>query len=166
LEICAKVHHLFGHRHNVFCAASLTEALSILNHQDIAVLITDTMVQGEETSYLIHKLKQTRPSIITVVLTTQADAHLIVRLINQGQIFRYLPKPVENHLLEFCINAALKHHRELQNEPAEPYVNEGYFESSVDEEDEEMPVAHRGTLMSLKDKLKTWRQRLSDFLRF
>lgn len=164
LEICAKVHHLFGHKHNVYCAGSLAEATHIVEHQDITVLITDTVIHGEETSYLIHSLKQTHPSVITVVLTTQADAHLIVRLINQGQIFRYLPKPVENHLLEFCINAALKRHSELQHQPTLLTVSQQSVEETPEEETQN--VIKENSLNLLVDRLKAWRQRLQDFFRY
>ena len=34
-----------------------------------------------------------------------------------NSIFRYLPKPVETELLEFDINAALKHYAEVKQEP-------------------------------------------------
>jgi len=154
LDICAKVHHFLGHQHNVFCANSLTDALTILEEQDIAVLITDTMVQGEEMSSLIHVLKETYPLTVVVVLTTQADAHLVVRLVNEGQIFRYLPKPVESHLLEFSINAALKRHAQFRHEPSQ-LVSQQYIEKPP----EETPEV-KGKVTMLKDKLNFLQQRM------
>jgi len=111
----AKVHHFMGHQHNVFCASCLTEALSIMEEQDIAILITDTMVKGEEMSSLIHVLKETYPLTVVVVLTTQADAHLVVRLVNEGQIFRYLPhsNAMPNFVMSlhnWLVNSILKNH--------------------------------------------------------
>jgi DNA-binding NtrC family response regulator len=153
LDICAKVHHFFGHQHSVFCANSLTESLTILKERDIAVLLTETVVQGEEMSGLIHVLKDNYPSTVVVVLTTQADAHLVVRLINEGQIFRYLPQPVENHVLEFSINAALKRHAEFRGEPA--LLASQQF---IEKPDDEQTPDSEGKLTMLRNKLKSMRK--------
>jgi len=153
LDICAKVHHFFGHQYSVFCANSLTESLTILKEREIAVLLTETVVQGEEMSGLIHVLKESYPSTVVVVLTTQADAHLVVRLINEGQIFRYLPQPVENHVLEFSINAGLKRHTEFRSEPALLASQQ-----SVEKPDDEQTPASEGKLTMLRNKLKSMRK--------
>ncbi len=153
LDICAKVHHFFGHQHSVFCANSLAETLTILKERKIAVLLTETMVQGEEMSGLIHVLKDSYPSTVVLVLTTQADAHLVVRLINEGQIFRYLPQPVENNVLEFSINAALKRHVEFCGEPA--LLASQQF---IEKPDDEQTPDSVGKLTMLRNKLKSMKK--------
>jgi serine/threonine-protein kinase len=155
LDIYTKIHHSFGHQHSVFCASSMAEALTILEAQDIGVLITDTMVQSEDMSSLIHVLKEIYPLTVVVVLTTQADAHLVVRLINEGQIFRYLPKPVENHVLEFGINAALKRYTQFKQEPS-LLVSQQFIEKPPTPESQ-------GKLDILKNKLKSLQQRMKNF---
>jgi serine/threonine-protein kinase len=152
LDICAKVHHFFGHQHSVFCANSLAETLTILKERQIAVLLTETMVQGEEMSGLIHVLKDSYPSTVVVVLTTQADAHLVVRLINEGQIFRYLPQPVENNVLEFSINAALKRHVEFCGEPA-LLASQQFIEKPLEQTPDSV-----GKLTMLRNKLKSMKK--------
>ncbi len=125
-----------------------------MEEQDIAILITDTMVKGEEMSSLIHVLKETYPLTVVVVLTTQADAHLVVRLVNEGQIFRYLPKPVESHLLEFSINAALKRYAQFRHEPSQ-LVSQQYIEKPPEDTPES-----KGKVAMLKGKLNFLQQRL------
>lgn len=153
LDICAKVHHFLGHQHSVFCANSLAETLTILKEREIAVLLTETVVQGEEMSGLIHVLKDSYPSTVVMVLTTQADAHLVVRLINEGQIFRYLPQPVENHVLEFSINAALKRHAEFFGEPALLATQQ-----FIEKPDDEQTPNSEGKLTMLRNKLKSMKK--------
>ncbi|MDM8569358.1 response regulator, partial [Thiotrichales bacterium HSG1] len=154
-DTCATIHHLFGDKYSVFCASSMAEALVILEQQDIAVLITETNVNGEETTILIHVLKETYPLTVVVILTTQADAHLVVRLINEGQIFRYLPKPVENYVLEFSINAALKRHAQFCDKPS-LLASQQFIETPSVEtpEVQEKISTFRTKLVSLKQRMK------------
>ncbi|HHB91836.1 MAG TPA: response regulator [Thioploca sp.] len=156
-DTCAIIHRLFGDKHSVFCANNMLEALSILGQQNIAVLITETNVKGEEMTTLIHVLKETYPLTVVVILTTQADAHLVVRLINEGQIFRYLPKPVENHVLEFSINAALKRHAQFCESP--DLLASQEFVEAPSEETQEI----QGKISTFKDKLSSLKQRMRKF---
>ncbi|MBE9563050.1 MAG: response regulator [Proteobacteria bacterium] len=157
LDTCAIIHRLFGDKHSVFCANNMGEALAILEEQDIAVLITETNVQGEEMTILIHVLKETYPLTVVVILTTQADAHLVVRLINEGQIFRYLPKPVENYVLEFSINAALKRHAQFCDKPS-LLASQQFIETPS----EEIPEV-QNKISSFRDKLTSLTQRMKKF---
>ncbi|MDM8564432.1 response regulator [Candidatus Halobeggiatoa sp. HSG11] len=157
LDTCAIIHSLFGDKHSVFCASNMAEALVILEQQNIAVLITETNVQGEEMTTLIHVLKETYPLTVVVILTTQADAHLVVRLINEGQIFRYLPKPVENYVLEFSINAALKRHAQFCDEPS-LLASQQFIETPS----EEIPEV-QDKISTFKNKLTSLKQRMKKF---
>ena len=157
LDIYTKIHHLFGHLHNIFYANNMGEALNILENQEISVLVTDTLVQGEDMSILIHVLKETHPLTVVVVLTTQADAHLVVRLINEGQIFRYLPKPLDNNVLGFGINAALKRYTQFKQEPA-LLVSQQFVEKPPEE-----TLEVEGKLKMLKNKLQSLQQRMKKF---
>jgi serine/threonine-protein kinase len=147
IEIYTTVHHFFGHQLNIYCVNQLEKALNILEQHDIAVLIMETMVQGEKMSVLIQVLKESYPLTLSIVLSTQADTHLIVSLVSEGKIFRYLPKPVDKQLLEFNINAALKRYAESRPELLAT--------TQPDEEtSKEKPVTN---------KLKSLQKRLSDF---
>ncbi len=119
IEICTKVHRICGQKYTIYCANNLDEALLILKKQEIAVIITESvLLEEKEMNEFINLLKETNPLAVTIVLSTQADPHLIVRFINEGKIFSYLPKPVDDKLLEFNINAALKRYAELKPDPS------------------------------------------------
>ncbi|MCK5876613.1 MAG: response regulator [Candidatus Marithrix sp.] len=156
-DTCATIHHLFGDKHSIFCVNNMAEALVILEQQDIAVLITETNVQGEDMTLLIHVLKETYPLTVVVILTTQADAHLVVRLINEGQIFRYLPKPVENYVLEFSINAALKRHAQFCDKPS--LLASQLFVEAPSEEIHEV----QEKISTFKTKMASLKQRMKRF---
>jgi len=151
IKIYAIVHHLFGHKLNLYYANQLEKALNILEHHNIGILLTDTMLQREKINTLIQVVNENHPLTISIVLSTQADAHLIARLINEGKIFRYLPKPVDKQLLEFNINAALKAYADSHPE----------LSLSNNEADEETSTKEKSE--PLTNKLKSLKKRINDF---
>ncbi len=98
-------------------ARNLDEALELLSTQNIGVLVTD--VQDGQASHVgaIKALKQSHPQLVTIVLTQLRDYELLVELINQGQVFRFHPKP--GHVGTFVKNvqSALDYHHVLQTQP-------------------------------------------------
>ncbi|KOR28441.1 chemotaxis protein CheY, partial [Achromatium sp. WMS3] len=64
------------------------------------------MLEGEEITPILATLKQYNPNILTIVLTKLKDSNIIINLINQAQVFRYLPKPIHPALLNKSVIAA------------------------------------------------------------
>jgi hypothetical protein len=50
-------------------------------------------------------------------MTPFQDTTVLIGLINQGQVFRFLPKPVRRGPLGMNIASALRHHRALKAAP-------------------------------------------------
>ena len=50
-----------------------------------------------------------------MVQTAFQDGATLIDLINKGQIFRYLPKPIRVSLLEISITRAFEYHYKLRN---------------------------------------------------
>jgi serine/threonine-protein kinase len=98
-------------------ARDMDEALALLSTENIGVMVTD--VQDGQASHVgaIKALKQTHPQLVTIVLTQLRDYELLVELINQGQVFRFHPKP--GHVGTFVKNvqSALDYHQVLQTQP-------------------------------------------------
>lgn len=101
---------MFPRSRRVLFAATMDEATVALNKHDIGVLVVDTRVNNQDTIALVHILKKRYPALITVVLTGDADTSMVIRLINQGQVFRYLTKPVKHGQLKLSLQSALKYH--------------------------------------------------------
>lgn len=108
--VLREIHRLFGTRRRIHYATDMEGAIDTLNQHDIAVLVIDTRVHGEETIGLIHILKRNYPALVSIVLTGEADAQTVIRLINQGQVFRYLTKPVRAGQLKISVQSAIKYH--------------------------------------------------------
>ena len=63
---------------------------------------------------IINLLKRARPELIAIALTDEYDAHAAVDLINQGQVFKYLSKPLDISGFQTTIQNAFVRHKSLQ----------------------------------------------------
>jgi serine/threonine-protein kinase len=93
-DIAAQVQRLYQGKHLVYDTRSIDTALEVLSRDEVAVIITDITVAGDDTTEFIKLLKQQYPLMVTIVLTSEMDAPTAVSLTNQARIFRYLTKPI------------------------------------------------------------------------
>ncbi|HSW14855.1 MAG TPA: response regulator [Solimonas sp.] len=101
----------------VYEAGSVDEALEQLATHPIGVIVTELVVGGEVLTQLLGALRQHHPALVVVVLTSHADAGHSITLINQGQIYRLLLKPVSESVLRGTINIASRRYEMLQQHP-------------------------------------------------
>jgi hypothetical protein len=52
-----------------------------------------------------------------VILTERADAGSAIDLINQGQIYRFITKPIHDSQCKIAVNSAQKQHQRLAQSP-------------------------------------------------
>jgi serine/threonine-protein kinase len=99
-EATAKaVMEILQDRAEVVWAADLQHATDILARQDVAVVVSDLMLEGKNVSYLIKTIKHYNPRTQSMVVTSFNDTSRLIELINQAQIARYLPKPLRMNML-------------------------------------------------------------------
>jgi len=97
---------------------NLDEAFEMLSeYPNIAVIISEIKVGSEDISSPLKILKQYHPNTLTLVVTSFQDTNALIKLINQGQIYRFLPKPVAKGMLERGIRDALWRYNFLQQVP-------------------------------------------------
>ncbi|MBL4672556.1 MAG: response regulator [Arenicella sp.] len=96
----------------VYDTENVEEAISIATTRDnVGVVVIDLSgFRPDQTLQAINLLKQVRPDLITIVLTDEYDAKMAVDLINQGQVFKYLARPVSVQSLYKTIDAAFRRH--------------------------------------------------------
>ena len=98
-------------------ATSLAEAVAIFDEQNVGIIVSDTRVSNLDTTTMLKVLKHEHPEIVTVVYTATADAVDVITLINEGQIFRFIPKPVKMVTLKQALMAAALKRRQLRASP-------------------------------------------------
>lgn len=116
-EIFRFAKELIGGRCPVCYASDLDSAISAMQAQEIAVVVADVEAGRQDTTGMLKLLKLVNPQILTIVLTNAADAELVIQLINEAQIFRFLNKPVNVKLLRQHVEAALVRYLAFEKTP-------------------------------------------------
>ncbi|TGO03692.1 hypothetical protein PN36_01420 [Candidatus Thiomargarita nelsonii] len=117
IETYNAVQEIIGQEYTVKWAATLNSAFDILTQGKVMVIISEIHVADEDITLSLKLMKQHHPNIISIVLTHFNDAQSLIALINQGQIFRFLPKPIRKPLLTNSLNAAIQRYRVVQQQP-------------------------------------------------
>jgi DNA-binding NtrC family response regulator len=99
-------------------ARSPGEAVSLMHRHKVAVIVADIRPGNGATLDLIRAVKRSSPNIVAVVHAADCDSATIGRLINEGQIFRFMSKPAGPACIDRTIKAALKKHRQFMAQPA------------------------------------------------
>ena len=100
----------------IYGTQSIPQAVGVVAaRSSIGVSIIELPVNAHEVMHTISLLKEKRPELISIILTDETDAETAVDLINTGQVFRYLAKPLQNDQLERVIEQAFIRHKLLKN---------------------------------------------------
>jgi serine/threonine-protein kinase len=116
-ETVRTVTRLVGGACPVSYAKSLDEGLNQLETHETALIVADVASRGEEIVAAFKLLKQERPEILAIVLTEASDSELVIELINQAQIFRFINKPVNPDLLRQHVQTALTRYQSFKQNP-------------------------------------------------
>ena len=94
--------------YRVFTASRGEEGLAILEQEEIALIIVDQVMPGMSGVDILEQVSERSPRTIRMLLTGYADMNSLVRAINDGRIYRYLPKPWEPDELRMDVRRALE----------------------------------------------------------
>jgi serine/threonine-protein kinase len=92
-------------------------AIGQLDAHETALIIADIARRGEESLASFKVLKHERPEILVIVLTEASDSELVINLINQAQIFRFINKPVNLDKLKQHTQSALTKYQSFKQNP-------------------------------------------------
>lgn len=106
---------LKGEDYEVIVANSGQEALEILKERSVQVVLSDVMMPEMDGVELVNRIKQQYPEIIRLILTGTDDKNVTVKLINTGEIYRYIAKPWDTEELKYILRQSFEHFR-LNNE--------------------------------------------------
>jgi serine/threonine-protein kinase len=116
-SITRVVREVISGRCPVMFAAGLDDALLAMQTHEIAVVVADVETAQQQLTAMLKLLKQENPRILALVITTASDSELVIELINQAQIFRFLNKPVNVKLLKGHLEAALQRYLTYKQAP-------------------------------------------------
>lgn len=98
-------------------ATSLGKVAETIEEKQAGVLITDFTTNRTVLQKMIGVLKHQLPELVTIVVSDSRDTTDMITLINHGQVFRYVLKPVDPQSLRNEINAAAMRHLHLSTHP-------------------------------------------------
>lgn len=99
-------------------ATSGTEALALMAEQPVNVVVTDQQMPGMTGIELLKRIKAEYPHTIRMVLTGHADVDVAIAAINQGEVYRFITKPVQGEELKLAIRHVLVQHDLLKDNKA------------------------------------------------
>lgn len=137
--------------HRLLRATSLREAVELLNAQPVDVLVSDLLLAGEETAPLLKGLAQAHPRLLSLVVTPFSDTQALLKLINEAQIFRYLPKPIRRGLFEKGLQAAAEQVQLWRAQPVQVVTR--LPQAPRDEREREKVGSLMGMLGRLRERL-------------
>lgn len=109
-----EVVEMFTRDYNVLAAANMAEALEIIRQQDVGVIVTSSEIDGQDVGDALARIAEVDPAITVVAMTAHPDSDVIIRLINQGRIYRFAMKPLSPNVFRLAVSAAMReHHRRL-----------------------------------------------------
>jgi adenylate cyclase len=94
-------------RFNVLTAQSGDEALTVINQQDIHVVVTDHRMPKMTGMQLCRELKKRQHAAPRIIITGYADLQGVISAVNEAGIFRYVTKPVNRESLNAVVDAAV-----------------------------------------------------------
>ena len=111
------VREMAGDLCRVVHALNLDDALHALAVNEVAVIMADLESQRVDNTVLFKLLKQEHPQTLVIVTTSRSDSELIISLINEARIFRFINKPVNLSLLQTHIVSALERYYTFKQSP-------------------------------------------------
>lgn len=89
-------------------ASRAVDAFHILQSRRIAVVVSDENMPGMSGTELLARIQLEYPETIRMMLTGQGSLDVAMRAINEGQVYRFLLKPVRASELGAAIRDALR----------------------------------------------------------
>lgn len=116
-DVVSMVNQAVRARIPVYHATNIVKVIQILTEHRPGVLLTDISDDRQTIQEMTARLKEHLPELVTIAVSAHRDVLDMVWLINHGQIFRFLRKPLSPGRCAVSLQAALRHHRVLLKNP-------------------------------------------------
>jgi CheY-like chemotaxis protein len=96
----------------VDATSSAREALQLIDGgKSFSAVLTDVRMPGMDGITLLDQVRSRCPRTVRMLITGNADVDVATRAVNQGQVFRFLMKPISPEELVRSCRAAVDHYR-------------------------------------------------------
>jgi len=94
--------------YTVITADGPTEALEILRQQPIKLVISDQNMPDMSGIEFFRLIRERHPQVCRIMLTGDPERDTIIRAVNEGEVYRFLPKPWNNTMLRVTVYFAFE----------------------------------------------------------
>ncbi|MFA7486441.1 MAG: response regulator, partial [Phycisphaerae bacterium] len=101
---------LIGEPYEMRFADNCDEALDILENTDVNVIVADLHMPDMSGLELLGIVKAEHPSVIRLIFSGDTCSDNVLEALNQGQVFRYVPKPCNMTELKTIIRQAIDYY--------------------------------------------------------
>ncbi|MFH1075949.1 MAG: hybrid sensor histidine kinase/response regulator [Pseudomonadota bacterium] len=105
----------FELEYNLTTALNASEALSVIQENDIAVVLSDQRMPDVPGSELLKQIKNSHPGIVRILITAYADIKAAVSAVNDGNIYRYISKDISMDEISAIIKQAIEYYKMQQD---------------------------------------------------
>jgi DNA-binding NtrC family response regulator len=102
--------------YRVLTAASPVEALQVLATRRVDVVVSDERMPEMLGSEFLRQVRRRWPRIVRILLTGQTDLETTTHAIREGQLYRFLSKPLGPRDLALTLKQALDMQQVLESQ--------------------------------------------------
>ncbi len=90
----------------IMTAMNASEAMDILKNNSISVIVSDNRMPGMTGIELLQNAKEVSPDSVRILITAYADMKSAIDAINEGEVYKFITKPWNDHdFKEIVFNA-------------------------------------------------------------
>ncbi len=101
---------LLRSEYNVLGATRASEGLRILEQEQVHIVMSDQRMPEMTGIEFLSRLRELYPDTVRLLFTGYADLQTVVDAINQGNVYRYVTKPWQQHELHEVLRQAAEHY--------------------------------------------------------
>jgi signal transduction histidine kinase len=98
----------FSDQFTIYTATSGMEALEVVDHQEIAVVISDQRMPEMTGNVLLARIREAKPDTVRMIITAYADIEAAIDAINSGEVYRYIGKPYDETELRSILQQGIE----------------------------------------------------------
>jgi len=96
--------------YNKLFAKNGLEALELIRQNNVSIVVSDLRMPEMNGLELISAVKKQNPDILRLILSGSQDIDPIIESINTGEVFRFIPKPVDPPAFNEILNDAIDYY--------------------------------------------------------
>ena len=97
-------------QYNKLYAENGLQALDLINSNNVSIVVSDLRMPEMNGLELISEVKKRNPDIVRLILSGSQDIDPIIESINTGEVFRFIPKPVDPPEFKQILNDAIDYY--------------------------------------------------------